>query len=204
MKPIIIVLTLILQHIISTAQPSMLTATSRSMNPNIEVGDLLLVDEGYYSTNPISRFDIVIFIYTENGLGIAPPEGKFIARVIALGGETVEIKDNRVLINGKALREPYKTNPCIGKDEHFPCANFERVKVPEGKVFLLGDNRGDSLDSRLWSPPAISVNQVKGKVIKVVPKGRRNSHLATACDRARNKRSYDASRGACEPGDEGR
>lgn len=129
--------------------------------------DHLVTDEKYYSTNPVQRFDIVIFEHPMAGF-------KAVARIIALGGETITIKKNRLFINGRALKEPFKTRPCPenNEEEFFPCADFGPYRVPADEFFLLGDNRGDSLDSRLWKPHTISQGQILGKVIKVVAKKR--------------------------------
>src|SRR5215510_16060524 len=74
-------------------------AETGSMEPNIRIGDNLVMDENYYSTNPIQRFDIVIFEHPMAGF-------KSVARVIALGGETITIMKKTTLINDKAIKEP--------------------------------------------------------------------------------------------------
>ena len=80
----------------------------------------------------------------------------------------VTIIDNRVFIDNAAIKEPFKTKPCVGDDGPFPCANFGPFKVPDNEYFLLADNRGESEDSRLWSPHTITRDQIVGKVIRVV------------------------------------
>jgi signal peptidase I len=147
------------------AQTSPVVMKTPSMEPNLHVDDLLIVDEEYYSTKPVLRFDIVSFRQPN-------ADFKAVARVIALGGETVELKNNRVFINGKALKEPFKTRPCAdeNKDPAFPCANFGPLKVPEGELFLLADNRAESLDSRMFNPPTINRGQLIGKVIRITSK----------------------------------
>ena len=147
------------------AQTSQVVAKTPSMEPNIHTDDLLIVDEGYYSTNPIQRFDIVVLRHSSTGF-------KTVARIMALGGETIQIRKNKVFINNKALKEPYKIRPCEEEKEgsSFPCANFGPFQVPEGAYFFLADDRGGSLDSRLMEPHTVKREQVLGKVIQVVRK----------------------------------
>ena len=156
---------LILSSISLSKSQSQIIAATGSMEPNIQIGDNLVTDESYYSTNPVQRFDIVIFEHPMAGF-------KAVARVVALGGETITIKKNKIFINDKAVKEPFKTRPCPDEevDRFFPCANFGPYKVPENGFFLLADNRGESEDSRLWEQHAISRRQILGKVIKIVPK----------------------------------
>lgn len=162
------VATLILFCISLAAAQTSEVAKTGSMEPGIQIDDLLIVDQNYYSSKPVSRFDIVVFRPARQGLYVGSAPDKAVARVIAMGGETITIKKNNVFINGKALQEPYSTRPCDGEDGPLPCANFGPLKVPENEYFLLADNRGQSQDSRLWEPPTISRNQIIGKVIKVV------------------------------------
>src|SRR6266496_395743 len=158
------------------AQTSQVVVKTPSMEPNLHVDDLLIVDEQYYSTKPVLRFDIVLF---------SQPKADFkaVARVIALGGETVELKNNRVFINGKALNESFKTRPCAdeNKDPAFPCAVFGPLKVPAGEFFLLADNRAESLDSRMLSPHTINRGQLIGKVIRIISKPTSSRRTAAVC-----------------------
>jgi signal peptidase I len=107
-----------------------------------------------------------------------PMDGfKAVARVIALGGETITIKKNKIFINDKAVKEPFKTRPCPDEeeDQRLPCANFGSYRVPDNEFFLLADNRGGSEDSRLYEQHSISRRQILGKVIKIVPIGKGES-----------------------------
>jgi signal peptidase I len=147
-----------------------ITATG-SMEPAIQVNDLLIIDETYYSANTVKRFDVVVIERTADDSIQAPQTFTVVARVIALGGETIRIKNNRVFINGVALKEPYKIKPCSSQDafenSHFPCSNFGPLKIPANEFFLLADNRGESEDGRSWKPHTIKKGQIKGKVVKV-------------------------------------
>ena len=158
------------------AQTSQVVVKTPSMEPNLHVGDLLIVDEEYYSTNPVLRFDIVSFRHPK-------ADFKAVARVIALGGETVALKNNRVLINSKALKESFTIRPCADdkEDAAFPCANFGPLRVPAGEFFLLADNRGESLDSRMFSPHTINQGQLIGKVIRIISKPTSSRRTAAVC-----------------------
>ena len=135
-----------------------------SMEPTILVGDRLLVDKftirnGYQSKLPITpaysvkRQDIVV---CKSPL---QPEIFLVKRVVGLPGETFEIRDKTVHINGLPLNEPYKTHSdttIYEKNEENPFQgngqrdNYGPVKIPAGSFIVMGDNRDNSLDSRFW------------------------------------------------------
>jgi signal peptidase I len=147
------------------AQTSQVVVKTPSMEPNIHVDDLLIIDEVYYATNPIHRFDVVSLKHPSQGF-------KTVSRIIALGGETISIKNNKVFINNRSLKEPFKTQPCAEEKEEspFPCATFGPFKVPDGEFFFLADDRSASLDSRLLTPHTVSQSYILGKVVKIVSK----------------------------------
>ena len=97
---------------------------------------------------------------------LTPPisSGKkdFIKRVIALGGETVEVKDKTVFINGRILNEPYKycskTDIRPGERDNLP-----PFTIPEGSLFVMGDNRDKSYDSRMFGP--VPIENIRGKAV---------------------------------------
>lgn len=128
---------------------------SGSMIPTLLVGDRLMVNKLRYG--PKIRFtdkrapgfsrprrgDIVVFIFPDD------PKRDFIKRLIAFGGETVEIKDGGIFINGKLIEDPV-----ISKIYYYNRGDYGQegqvIKVPEGQVYVLGDNSGSSHDSRFW------------------------------------------------------
>ncbi|MFC5140329.1 signal peptidase I [Actinomycetospora rhizophila] len=104
-------------------------------------------------------------------VGLAPPDEKdFVKRVIAVGGQTVACCDaeNRVTVDGRALTEPYLYyQPNLGRTQ----ADFAPVRVPEGQLWVMGDNRNNSADARVHGP--IGVTDVIGKArVIVLPVGR--------------------------------
>ena len=128
---------------------------SGSMVPTLLVGDRLMVNKLRYG--PRIRFtdkrlpgfskekrgDIIVFIFPEN------PKRDFIKRLIAFGGETVEIKDGDIFVNGKPVADPV-----LNKIYYYNRGDYGQagqvIKVPEGHVYVLGDNSASSHDSRFW------------------------------------------------------
>lgn len=120
--------------------------SGESMMPNFKDAEYLLTEKvTYYARNPI-RGDVVVF---------SPPQDistdEFIKRVIGLPGEKVMVSGGHVYINDKLLKEPYLKDGVITNGGTFLDQNVEYT-VPEGKYFVMGDNRANSSDSRYWGP----------------------------------------------------
>jgi signal peptidase I len=129
---------------------------SSTMEPVIMKGDRVLADKFAYKNSPPERGDIVVFQYPKDS------EKIFVKRVVAFGGESVEIKGGDVYINGTLVMDPkiknitYYNHGDFGKGE---------VKVPENHNFMLGDNSASSNDSRYWG--FVPDKYVIGKVYKI-------------------------------------
>jgi signal peptidase I len=147
-----------------------------SMENNLLVGDHLLVNKFVYGptssglerallpVGTIHRGDVVVFKYPED------PERDFIKRVIGLPGETLEVRQKKVYINGKPLDEPYvhflQPAGAYGELAAFDVREqYGPVTVPEGHYFVMGDNRDNSQDSRYWG--LLPRSYIKGKALLV-------------------------------------
>ncbi|MGC9109746.1 MAG: signal peptidase I [Caldimicrobium sp.] len=166
-----IVIALILALFIRTFIVQAYKIPSGSMIPTLLVGDYLLVNKlSFGIRNPIKddflyrwglphRQEIVVFTYPED------KKLDFIKRVIGLPGDTVEIINKKVFVNGRPLSEPYVqfTDNTVYPKEISPRDNFGPVKVPPGHIFVLGDNRDQSYDSRFWG--FVPIHSLKGKAL---------------------------------------
>ena len=130
---------------------------SGSMEPTLQIGDRILVSKFSYRLGPIRRGDITVFHFPLS------PARDFVKRVVALPGETVELREGLVLINGKPLSELYPT-PLPGGDRACT-SSYGPKKVPEGQYFVLGDNRCNSEDSRFFG--FVPAENVVGKALLV-------------------------------------
>jgi len=114
---------------------------SPSMEPTLRTGTMMVLDKLTLRMRPPRRGDVLSF---------RSPVSDFdmLKRVIALPGETVEMREKAVFINGKALEEPYAVHSRAG--ERLEGDNMEALVVPEKGFFVLGDNRDESNDSTVW------------------------------------------------------
>lgn len=142
---------------------------SGSMKPTLLVGDHILVNKFIYGikipyfrkilapvTDP-QRGDIVVFIYPNDR------SKDFIKRVIGLGGDTIEIKNKKIFINGKEHTDKIGvySDKVVYPAAMQPRDNFGPVTVPVGTLFVMGDNRDESMDSRFWG--FVDLKDVEGK-----------------------------------------
>jgi signal peptidase I len=133
------------------------TIPSRSMQATLEPGDYVISNQVYYRYNNPTRGDVIIFKnpHDENQ--------DFVKRIAGCPGDTIEIKENQVFLNGKKSDEPYALDtPSTSKGEQ-PEKNFGPFIIPENEYFVLGDNRSNSLDSRAFG--TIKRHTIEGKVI---------------------------------------
>lgn len=133
---------------------------SASMVPTLEVNDRVLVNKLSYRLHDVNHGDVVVF---ERPAGVTGDEGvkDLIKRVVAVGGDTLEARNGLVYLNGERLDEDYLPGGTVTDD-------LPPTEVPEGQVFVMGDNRGDSQDSRAFGP--IPEDVIVGRAfIKVLP-----------------------------------
>lgn len=121
-----------------------------SMIPTLEHGEFVLVNKISYQWGEIERGDIIVFHYPNN------PQEELIKRVIGLTGDTILVQNNQVFVNGKQLNEPYISQA--------PNYSGEWL-VTEGKIFVLGDNRNNSNDSKDWG--LLPIENVVGKAVVI-------------------------------------
>ena len=138
---------------------SVVRVSGSSMEPNYHSGELVLCERiSYYIRTP-QKGEVVICNYPDEYYNIFNKTKAFrIKRVIAVGGDTVKVEDNVVYVNGEAINELYLPDGVYNED-------FEEITVPIGSVFVMGDNRTNSMDSRNDAVGPIPLNQVWGKVI---------------------------------------
>lgn len=122
-----------------------------SMNPTLNHKDRLIVEKVTYYFSEPKVGDIVVIKYP------ADPKEKFIKRVVAVAGDKVKIENSTLYINGKAKEENY-----ILEKSMF---DFPEVTVPEGSIFVLGDNRNNSRDSRFEDVGFLQYKMVVGKAV---------------------------------------
>jgi signal peptidase I len=172
-----IVIAVILALFIRTFVVQAFKIPTGSMENNLLIGDHLLVNKFVFAPTafpserailpiqPIRRGDVIVFKYPED------PERDFIKRVIGLPGETLEVRNKKVLIDGTPLDEPYVhylLPPRSGEGESDSVDVRERygpVTVPPDHYFMMGDNRDNSEDSRYWS--YLPRRYIKGKALMV-------------------------------------
>lgn len=123
---------------------------SESMVPTLEVGDRVLVNKLSYRLHDVNRGDLVVF---ERPEGETDPDVKdLIKRVVGLPGDQLVIKDNAVYINGDRLDEGYLPDGTVTKQGRRDCLDDSPCVVPEDSVWVMGDNREHSFDSRYFGP----------------------------------------------------
>jgi len=172
-----IVIAVILALFIRTFVVQAFKIPTGSMENNLLIGDHLLVNKFVFGpattglerallpVSAIDRREIIVFKYPED------PDRDFIKRVIGLPGETVEVREKKVYINGKALDEPYVHFLTPPSNDYQEVTSFDLrerfgpVTVTEDKYFVMGDNRDNSQDSRYWG--FLPRSYVKGKALLI-------------------------------------
>lgn len=174
-----IVIAVILALFIRTFVVQAFKVPTGSMEENLLIGDHFLANKFVFGPSvsglertllpigTIKRRDVVVFKYPEE------PERDFVKRVIGLPGETIEVREKKVYINGQALDEPYVRylQPAGTPSEYQEVTSFDvrerygPVTVPPNQFFVMGDNRDNSQDSRYWG--FLPRENIKGKALLV-------------------------------------
>ena len=124
-----------------------------SMKPTLQHEERLVVNKFIYRVREPQKGEIVIFRYPRD------PSRDFIKRVIATAGDTIEIKEGRVYVNDQLQREDF----ILEKTR----SEYPKATVPEGTIFVMGDNRNNSEDSRFSDVGFVPLDLVKGKAILI-------------------------------------
>jgi len=146
---------------------------SGSMKETLQIGDHILVNKFIYGVKlpfiqktiiPVTqpeREDIIVFKYPEN------PKLDFIKRVIGVSGDVIEVRNKQLYVNNKPMDRPYAihVDPYVMPPLYSKRDNFGPVTVPENSLFVMGDNRDNSKDSRFWG--FVNLRAVKGKAFMI-------------------------------------
>jgi len=147
-----LIISIIAAFLIMTFIAQSFVVEGASMEPTLHSGDRVLIEKISYKLSPPNRGDIIV---------LNRPGRPFIKRVIAIEGDTLFISDGEVYLNDQVLDEPYISEETEG--------TWGPYIIPEGMVFVMGDNRNNSDDSRR-SVGYLDVNDIKGKaVLKFYP-----------------------------------
>ena len=173
----LVIIALLLAFAIKTFLVQAFYIPSGSMIPTLEIGDRVLVEKVSYRLRDPERGEVIVFQRPGSegaragvsgqlrsfleGLGLAQPDADIdlIKRVIGLPGERVRVKKGVVLINGKPLKEPYAQPET---------RSFPATAVPEGQLFMMGDNRMNSQDSRFPELGTIPLDNVVGRAFVIL------------------------------------
>ncbi len=177
--PLLIGAALIIAVLIKTFLFQAFWIPSSSMEDTLQIYDRVLVSKLSYEISDIARGDIIVFDDPRAGfeqpdedplerairnlkesIGLATPQSEFIKRVIGVPGDVVEGRDGSVFVNGVRHNEPYL------KDRDLPVRPFGPIAVLDGSLFVMGDNRGASQDSRFFGP--IPIDDVVGKAFIII------------------------------------
>ncbi|HWQ68428.1 MAG TPA: signal peptidase I [Patescibacteria group bacterium] len=152
-----IIIAIILALVIRSFVIQAFKIPSGSMLQTLQVGDHILVNKFLYWFADPQHGDIIVFKYPQD------EERDFIKRVVALPGDKVEVREKQVYINDKPLTEPYAIHldPATIENPGSPRDSFGPVVVAPGQLFMMGDNRDYSMDSRFWG--FLDMKKIRGK-----------------------------------------
>jgi signal peptidase I len=123
---------------------------TESMVPTLEVGDRILANKFIYHFTDPKKGDIIVFDSVDE-----EDDQTLVKRVVGLAGDEIQVEDGVLFVNGEAQNEPYLNQELPFRGSYGP------TEVPEGHIFVMGDNRGNSADSRVFGP--LPLENVKGE-----------------------------------------
>ena len=148
-----IVVAVVLAFVIRQFIVELYVVDGPSMRPTLQSRERLVVNKFIYRFHPPEKGDVLVFQYPRD------PSRDFIKRVIAVPGDTIEIREGRVLVNDQLLTEDY----ILEKTR----SEYPKATVPEGHIFVMGDNRNNSEDSRFADVGFVPYDLIKGKAMLV-------------------------------------
>jgi signal peptidase I len=171
--PVLVLVALVVAIVIKTFLFQAFYIPSSSMEDTLEVNDRVMVNKLAYRIGDLRRGDVVVFDdprgsddgdggiigsllrNVAESIGLSTPRSEFIKRVVGLPGESVEVRDGVVYVDGEPIDEPYRRQDWSRRDDFGP------TTVPDDSVFVMGDNRDSSQDSRSFG--AIPVDSIVGR-----------------------------------------
>jgi len=172
--PLLVLLGLGLTLVVKAHVAQVFSIPSASMEPQLQEGDRVLVSRTAYRLHDVNRGDVIVFDSPTSiavdepfleavakdaleAVGLREPgDGELIKRVLGLPGETISAQEGHLVIDGHVVVEPYLPDGVATGD-------FGPIDIPQGHVFVMGDNRGSSADSRVIGP--IDVDAIVGRAI---------------------------------------
>jgi signal peptidase I len=158
---VILVAALLVAFVVKTFLIQAFYIPSPSMVPTLEINDRVLVNKLSYRLHDVHRGDVIVF---ERLPAEHAPIKDLIKRVVAVEGDTIESRGNTLFVNDQAVDEPYLRTSSFGEP-------VKRMTIPPNRVFVMGDNRGNSSDARVNGP--IKESSIVGRVfVRIWPLNR--------------------------------
>jgi signal peptidase I len=162
----VVVVAILVALLLRTFVVATYSIPSGSMEPTLQIGDRIVVNKLSYHLHGVDRGNIVVFSTPPTEDCAGPTVSDLVKRVIGSPGEIISLADGRVYINGHVLPEPYLP-PDLRNDTYPGPSNavyslHHAYRIPAGDVFVMGDDRPQSCDSRYWGP--IRESTIVGKV----------------------------------------
>jgi signal peptidase I len=162
----VVVVAVVVAFLLRTFVIATYSIPSGSMEPTLQVGDRIVVDKLSYDLHGVDQGNIIVFSTPATEDCAGPPVADLVKRVIGLPGETISLSGGDVFIDGRRLAETWLPSSQRGRTYPGPSpaayALHHPFRVPDGHVYVMGDNRTLSCDSRYWGP--IAESTIVGKV----------------------------------------